>query len=417
MNAAVLAVAASAAALSALCAAADGALLSLDGDEAEGDPRLALIYADRERLHRTLSFARVAALLAAGVGVAVGFDLATRTRTDAALIVAFVAVLAVSVVESAARALGDVLGASAALRLAPLVGGLEVALAPAVWLGARLDALLRRLLPPPARREEEREATAEQFRQVVAAEADVSNEEEALIEGVFSLGDTEVREVMVPRVDIVGIDRDTPWSEVVDRVRSSEHARFPVYEESIDEIVGVLYAKDLLPAVIADEEPEGGWLSIARPPVFIPATKTIDAQLRDFKASRTHIAIVSDEYGGTAGLITIEDVLEEIVGDIRDEYDVEEPEVETGLDGRRYWISGRLSLAELSEVLGHDFARDDVATVGGLVYETLGRVPRNGEEFALDGFRVVVERVRRRKIERVYFERVPALMARAAEDE
>ena len=415
MNGALLAAAAASAALAGVCAAADGAVLSLNGDQVDDDPRVAAAYAERERLHRTFSFARVAALLAAGACVAVGFDLATRPGLDAALIVAFVAVLTVSVVESGARALGEALGPAAVVRLAPLVTGLEVALAPAVWLGSRTDALLRRLLPAPARRDEEREATAEQFRQVVAAEADVSNEEEALIEGVFSLGDTEVREIMVPRVDIVGIDSDTPWSEVLDRVRSSEHARFPVFDETIDEIVGVLYAKDLLPAVIADEEPEAGWLSLIRPPVFIPGTKTIDAQLRDFKASHTHIAIVSDEYGGTAGLVTIEDVLEEIVGDIRDEYDVEEPDVEASPDGRRYWVSGRLSLDELSEVLGRDFERDDVKTVGGLVYEQLGRVPRNGEEFTLDNFRVVVERVRRRKIERVYFERAEALSARGAE--
>ncbi|HEX6629621.1 MAG TPA: CBS domain-containing protein, partial [Gemmatimonadaceae bacterium] len=328
MNGALLAAAAASAALAAVCAAADGAVLSLNGDEADDDPRVASAYAERERLHRTFSFARVAALLAAGACVAVGVDLAARPGLDAALIVAFVAVLTVSVVESGARALGEALGAAAVVRLAPLVTGLEVALAPAVWLGSRTDALLRRLLPAPARRDEEREATAEQFRQVVAAEADVSNEEEALIEGVFSLGDTEVREIMVPRVDMVGIDSDTPWSEVLDRVRSSEHARFPVFDETIDEIVGVLYAKDLLPAVIADEEPEAGWLSLIRPPVFIPGTKTIDAQLRDFKASHTHIAIVSDEYGGTAGLVTIEDVLEEIVGEITDEYDQAEVGVE-----------------------------------------------------------------------------------------
>ena len=407
MSASVLGIAAAAAALAGLCAAADGALLALDGTDVQNDRRLSEIYTDRERLHRTLSFGRLTALLAAGVALSVGLSLGARSRVDAALIIAFVVLVTVSAVEAGARALGEALGPSAILRLSPLVTLLEVVLAPAVLIGAKLDALLRRLLPPPPRREEEREATAEQFRQVVAAEADVSNEEEALIEGVFSLGDTEVREVMLPRVDIVGIERSTPWSEVVDRVRSSEHARFPVYEETIDEIVGILYAKDLLPAIIADEPPASGWPSLVRPAVFIPATKTIDAQLRDFKASRTHMAIVSDEYGGTAGLVTIEDVLEEIVGDIRDEYDVEEPEIEPGLDGRRYWVSGRLTVDELSEALGQDFASDDVTTVGGLVYEHLGRVPHNGEQFVLGNFRVVVERVRRRKIERVYFERVP----------
>ena len=415
MNAPVLAIAVAAAALAGLCAAADGALLSLDGGEESDDPRLATIFAERERLHRTLSFARVTALLAAGATVWLGFDLASRPTVEGVLIVALVAIITVSAVEAGARALGEELGARAILQLAPMVTGLEVALAPAVWIGARVDGLLRRLLPPPQRREEEREATAEQFRQVVAAEADVSNEEEALIEGVFSLGDTEVREVMLPRVDIVGIECETPWSEVVDRVRSSEHARFPVFDETIDEIVGVLYAKDLLPAVLALEPPEDGWLPLVRPAVFIPGTKTIDAQLRDFKASRTHIAIVSDEYGGTAGLVTIEDVLEEIVGDIRDEYDVEEPEIEAGLDGRRYWVSGRLTIDELSEALGQEFDADDVTTVGGLVYQHLGRVPHNGEQFVLGNFRVVVERVRRRKIERVYFERVPALSGRMGE--
>ena len=416
MSAGALVLAAAGAVLSALCAAADGSLLALDGDANGDDPRLATLFADRERLHRTLSFGRVAALLTAGAAVAAGLSFAARPRVDAALITLFVVILLVSVVESGARALGHELGPRAAVHLSSLMSGLDVLLAPAVWVGSRLDAALRDLLPPPAVREDEREAAAEQFRQVVAAEADVSGDEGALLQGVFSLGDTEVREIMIPRVDIVGIANDTPWSEVVDRVRSSEHARFPVYEETLDEIVGILYAKDMLGAVIADEPPPGGWQSLVRPAVFIPATNTIDTQLRDFKASHTHIAIVVDEYGGTAGLVTIEDVLEEIVGEIRDEYDVGEREIEEGHEGGRYWVSGRLSLHELSEVLGHDFEREDVTTVGGLVYEELGRVPRAGEELVIGGFRVVVERVRRRRIERVYFERLPAPVPAADDD-
>jgi CBS domain containing-hemolysin-like protein len=219
------------------------------------------------------------------------------------------------------------------------------------------------------------------------------------------MGDTSVQDVMVPRVDIVGIERTTPWADVVARVRSSEHARFPVYDGSIDELDGVLFAKDLLPAILADHSPPSGWQQLVRPAAFIPATKPLDDQLRDFKASGTHIAIVVDEYGGTAGLITIEDILEEIVGDIRDEYDVEAPEIEER-DGRRFWVSGRVTLDDLSAALDHEFTSDDVTTVGGLVYEQLGRVPRAGETFALDDFRVVVERVVKRKVERVYFERV-----------
>jgi CBS domain containing-hemolysin-like protein len=214
-----------------------------------------------------------------------------------------------------------------------------------------------------------------------------------------------VHEIMVPRVDIVGIERETPWSEVLDRVRSSEHSRVPVYDETIDEIVGILYAKDLLGDVIAGEPPLGGWPLLVRPALFIPPTKRIDAQLRDFRASGTHIAVVVDEYGGTAGLVTIEDVLEEIVGDIRDEYDDEERAIETeGPD--RFWVSGRITLDELSEVTGSAFEHDDVTTIGGLVFELLGRVPRAGQRLVIGEFRVVVERVVRRKILRVYLERL-----------
>src|SRR4029079_10870708 len=132
-----------------------------------------------------------------------------------------------------------------------------------------------------------------------------------------------VHEIMVPRVDIVAVDRDAPWSEVVDRVRSSEHSRLPVFTDSVDNVVGVMYAKDLLASIVTDESPAGGWSTLVRPAVFIPGAKKADLQLRDFQASATHMAIVVDEFGGTAGLVTIEDVLEEIVGDIRDEYDVE----------------------------------------------------------------------------------------------
>jgi CBS domain containing-hemolysin-like protein len=177
-----------------------------------------------------------------------------------------------------------------------------------------------------------------------------------------------------------------------------------VYEETLDQIDGVLYAKDLLADVIEGAEPTEGWASLVRPALFIPQTKRIDEQLRDFRASGTHIAIVVDEYGGTAGLVTIEDVLEEIVGEIRDEYDDDERPIE--MEGRdRFWVSGRVTLDDLSDVTGHRFDHEDVSTVGGLVYEIVGRVPRAGERLTIDGFRVVVERVVRRKVLRVYFER------------
>jgi putative hemolysin len=178
-----------------------------------------------------------------------------------------------------------------------------------------------------------------------------------------------------------------------------------VYEETVDNIVGILYAKDLLPDVISETEEPADWHRLIRPPVIIPTAKFIDQQLREFQATRTHIAIVTDEYGGTAGLITIEDILEEIVGEIRDEYDVEEAEIEQDGDDR-FWVLGRVTIAELSERLGTDMSHDEVTTVGGLAYELFGRVPKNGDSITHANFRIVVERVRRRRIERVYFERI-----------
>jgi putative hemolysin len=225
---------------------------------------------------------------------------------------------------------------------------------------------------------------------------------------VFTMGGTQVHEIMVPRVDIVGLDKASPWSEVVDRVRSSERARLPVFNDTIDDIVGALYAKDLLADVVNGQGDEtDAWHRLIRPTPFVPTSKRIDAQLREFQASRTHMAIVTDEFGGTAGLLTIEDILEEIVGEIHDEYDEDGPQIEQdGTD--RFWVAGVVPLDDIADRLGVDFEVEDVSTVGGLVYELFGRVPRSGEAATRAGFRIVVERVRRRRVERVYFERVGA---------
>jgi putative hemolysin len=398
-------------ALAAIVAAAssmaDGALLAFDPAASPAEHPGGAIH-DRERAHRALSALRVVAHVAAGAAIARGVSLTDWTLAGRALGAVLIAVALVALTEGMARSIGYGLGSRAFDALRDFIRASTLVLRPVVAIGAALERWLQRVLPT-AHGPAEEETSAERFREVVAAEADVSSAEEELLHGVFSLGDTEVREIMVPRVDIVGIAATTPWSEVLDRVRSSEHARFPVYDDTLDNVIGILYAKDLLGAIVAEMEPPGGWIRLVRGAVFIPTTKTIDAQLRDFKSSRTHIAIVSDEYGGTAGLVTIEDVLEEIVGEIRDEYDVEEPAVER--EGTtRWWVAGRLPADELRELLGVDLGVHDVTTVGGMVYALFGRVPRSGETITRAGIRIVVERVRRRRIERVYFERLePAL--------
>jgi putative hemolysin len=336
-------------AVAALLAAADGALLSTG----HAAPRSIIHHP--ERAHRALALGRVLAHLLTGTALALAVSppRANLPPIAAVGLAAILILMSVTLVEGVARLAGFARGMTMLRGLSTMVMMVDLLLLPLTWLGGAVERALGRALPPADRDRGEREESAERFREVVAAEADVSEAEEELLHGVFSLGDTAVQDIMIPRVDVVGIDRTTPWSEVLDRVRSSEHARFPVFEETLDNIVGILYAKDLLPTVVAETEPDA-WSALMRPATFIPGTKTIDQQLRDFKSQRTHIAIVIDEFGGTAGLVTIEDVLEEIVGDIRDEYDEEEQEiVQEGSE--RFWVAGRVSLADLSELLNLDF--------------------------------------------------------------
>jgi CBS domain containing-hemolysin-like protein len=222
--------------------------------------------------------------------------------------------------------------------------------------------------------------------------------------GVFTLADAAVDEVMTPRLDMAAVDIAATPEELFAEFRRSEHSRLPVYDGTPDNIVGILYAKDVVPIALGLRGGDSRWQDLVRPAGYVPETKTLDNQLRDFQRGPAHIAIVVDEFGGTAGLVTLEDILEEIVGEIRDEHDVETPAA-IRRDGDRYWVDGRVSLDDLSIALGRRFEHPDVSTVGGLIYSALGRVPRSGEELTLDGFRVVVERVDRRRVTRVYFEK------------
>jgi CBS domain containing-hemolysin-like protein len=222
--------------------------------------------------------------------------------------------------------------------------------------------------------------------------------------GVFTLADTTADEVMTPRLDMVAVDVAATLPEVLAAFRESEHTRLPVYDGTPDNVTGVVFAKDLVPVAMGIADGGGRWQDLIRPAAFVPENKTLDGQLHDFQRGPAHLAIVVDEFGGTAGLITLEDVLEEIVGEIRDERDVDTaPHIQQ--DGDRFWVDGRVSLDHLSQALGTSFTHPEVSTVGGLVYSVLGRVPRPGDELVLDGFRVVVERVERRRVTRVYFEK------------
>ncbi|HEX6964608.1 MAG TPA: hemolysin family protein [Gemmatimonadaceae bacterium] len=396
------------AAVGAMCAAADGALVALDEEPPSTGTTNGTFALDRERSHRALAIARLVMQLATGAAAAIALRIWTQPVPIAIGLALGIAIVAALVIEMGPRAVGEAYETETAQWLAPIVSVVRVLFGGLVSAATNVDAATRRVLPPEPSAQSAHPATAESLGAAAPAGIASPNERRALIRRVAALGQTEVHAVMMPRVEITGIETNTPWSEVLDRVRSSEHARLPVYDGTIDNIIGILFAKDLLHAAIAGEPPDGGWLTVVRPPTFIPESKTIDAQLRDFEATDAHIAIVVDEYGGTAGLITLEDVLEEIVGDIRDEHDDEEPDIESE-DGSKFWFAGRVTLEELSEALQHRIERPDIATVGGLIYDVLGRVPRAGEVLTIDGFRVVVERVVRRRVQRVYFERVEAM--------
>jgi magnesium and cobalt transporter len=224
--------------------------------------------------------------------------------------------------------------------------------------------------------------------------------EREMLTGVLALAEMSVSEVMTPRLDIVSVDFSAGAEKVVETFRAAEHSRLLVVDGDPDSITGVIYAKDLLPGLSPDA-PAIDWHTFIRPVDCVPEAKTLDRQLRDFQRGGGHLAVVVDEFGGTSGLVTLEDVLEQIVGEIRDEYDTDEVAPVQRLPGGGWAVQGGVSLTDLEGELGHSFGRENVSTVGGLVLAELGRVPRPGESLAIDGFRMTVDQVVRRRIARV----------------
>ena len=231
----------------------------------------------------------------------------------------------------------------------------------------------------------------------------------SMIEGVFQVSDLSARDIMVPRPQMDVIDLTKPIEEWMPLVLETAHSRFPAIEGDRDKVVGTLLAKDLL-RYYAEESFDVR--DMLRPAVFIPESKQLNVLLRDFRANRNHMAIVVDEYGGVAGLITIEDVLEQIVGDIEDEYDFDEEEdnilpVKDGSRGLRWRVKALTEIEQFNEVLGTAFSNDDVDTIGGLVANHLGRVPRKSDIFDVDGLRFEILRADARQVHVLLVEKLP----------
>jgi putative hemolysin len=228
-------------------------------------------------------------------------------------------------------------------------------------------------------------------------------EEEQMIHAVIELGDQRIHEVMVPRIAMVTLAASANMQQAIDTVVEEGHSRIPVYEESIDEIVGILYAKDLLPFLKDSAGDPPALRSLLRTPVFVPESMSVDDLLHEFQRRKVHIAIVLDEYGGTAGLVTIEDLLEEIVGEIQDEYDEEEPLI-VKLSDDEARIDGRADVDDLAELFGVTMDledEDEYDTVGGLIYHRIGGVPKPGDQVIVDGLTLTVETTDGRRVGKV----------------
>ncbi|TVO60563.1 HlyC/CorC family transporter [Denitromonas ohlonensis] len=227
----------------------------------------------------------------------------------------------------------------------------------------------------------------------------------SIIEGALQVSDMQVREVMVPRAQMDIVQLDSPIDAIANVVIDTAHSRFPAVGENRDDVVGILMAKDLLRYFAGRELDVRDML---RPAVFVPESKRLNVLLREFRVSRNHMAIVVDEYGGVAGLVTIEDVLEQIVGDIEDEFDFDEVEDNIRLDQQgRYRVKATTEIEDFNEAFDRDFSEEDCDTIGGLVIRHLGRLPKRGEVVNIEGLRIQVLRADSRRVHTLQVEAAP----------
>jgi magnesium and cobalt transporter len=226
----------------------------------------------------------------------------------------------------------------------------------------------------------------------------LDQDEIAMLQGVLEVSQTQVRDVMVPRYQMVVLERDAPKAEILKTIVESGHSRYPVIGEDRDEVVGVLLAKDVLRYFVETPDQEFDLRKFIRPAIVIPESKRLNTLLKEFRISRNHLAIVVDEYGATAGLLTIEDVLEEIVGEIGDEYDAQEADPIQKLDHNRYQVLALTRIEDFNRYFNTELSDEDYDTVGGLVIYELGHLPRRGESVSFGGFRFKVVQADRRRV-------------------
>ncbi len=283
------------------------------------------------------------------------------------------------------------------LRLAIFIKGVNLILYPFVSLTIWISGDNNNIDDPTS------VVTEEELKTLVEAgqqEGILEQEERQMIFSVFQLGDTLTREIMVPRIEMSALDIDTPLTEALDSLLNSGYSRVPVFEGRVDNVSGILYAKDLLKVWREGNGRSGNMKGLLRDPYFVPEAKKVDELLAELQRRRVHMAIVVDEYGGVAGVVTLEDIIEEIFGEIQDEYDEEELPYEVEADGD-YLFRGRIDLDDFNEIMATELPPSEADTLSGFIYGRLGHVPVSGESVRVDNLDLIVERVSNRRIHQV----------------
>lgn len=289
-----------------------------------------------------------------------------------------------------------------ARKISRFIYGLYILLLPLSKLIANSTLSLEERLPKP-----DSKMTSEDIMtmaEVSEMEGSIKSDEREIIENVIEFGTTSVREIMTSRVNVVAVSTENSLNEVLGLIREKGLSRMPLYENDLDNILGIIYSKDVLPYINSDiERTTINWRTIARKALFIPATKKLDDLLRDFQQEKTHIAIVVDEYGGTEGLITLDDILEEIVGDISDEYGENEEQLYTQFKNGVYVFDAKIDLDDMEEILEIELTADDddFETLGGLVYHLTERIPNVGERVYYKGLELTIHSVQNNRVRKL----------------
>jgi len=382
-----------------------------------GAGHLISITRNRRRYHFTFLCGRV--LLSTGVfiaGLVVIERIAAETVLDPALVAPLTVILVIVLLVVAEGLLARIIAIGEYENTVPRF---STFLTVFFWILYPLNILLDAILGRIIRESDELAAKEDALMEFVKSESEagvIEREEKDMIEGVLDFFDTTVREVMVPRIDVVAIDKTTSVEELITLFKEKGHSRIPVYDGRIDNIIGVIYAKDILPIIAANGKNNLSITDTLRNAYYVHETKKCSVLLKELKKNKVHIAVVVDEYGGTAGIVALEDLLEEIVGDIQDEYDREDRDY-IWINNKTVLMVAGIDIDDLNEVIHTDIPRDDFDTLAGFIYHQLGVIPEGGEEFTWKNVTFSIKELEGNRISKVLIKLDEPLVRRNDEDE